>query len=226
MPFSLYKVYAMSSDKTIRLTAKDSEALRHIRNTIVHTGKSPSVREIQAMMGYKSPRSVSVIVERLVNKGVLAKRGKRQLAIVEEPEKHLFDASTVDVPIVGSASCGAPLLAEEHIEAKVPVSVALAKPPHRYFLLRANGNSMNREGIDDGDIVLVRQQTTASSGEIVVALIDAEATIKRLRIGKSAVVLEPCSTNARHVPIVLQRDFQVQGVVICSLGKLNYPERD
>jgi repressor LexA len=211
----------MSSDKIDKLTTKDSEVLRHIRNTIVHTGKSPSVREIQALMRYKSPRSVSVILERLMDKGIVVKRGSRQLAILEDPEKHSFDASTVDVPIVGSASCGTPLLAEEHITARIPVSVALAKPPFRYFLLRANGDSMNSKGIEDGDLVLVRQQTTANNGDIVVALIDAEATVKRLRISKDAIMLEPCSTNPKHITIILQRDFQVQGVVVCCLGKLN-----
>ncbi|MBU4348190.1 repressor LexA, partial [Patescibacteria group bacterium] len=92
-----------------------------------------------------------------------------------------------------------------------------AKPPYKYFMLRAVGDSMNKARINDGDLVLVRQQMTANNGDIVVALIDDEATIKKLRLHKDHVILEPDSTNSEHCPIVLERDFRIQGIVVRSM---------
>jgi repressor LexA len=80
---------------------------------------------------------------------------------------------------------------------------------------------MNDAGIDDGALVLVRQQSTAESGDIVVALVDDEATIKELRKSADAVVLLPRSKNRNHKPIVLRRDFQVQGVVVATLPDID-----
>jgi repressor LexA len=129
--------------------------------------------------------------------------------------------STIEVPLVGNAACGTPLLAQENIEAMVPVSTLLALRGQKHFLLRAIGDSMNDAGIDDGALVLVRQQSTADSGDVVVALVDDEATIKELRKSADAVVLLPRSKNRSHKPIVLRRDFQVQGVVVATLPDIN-----
>ena len=73
---------------------------------------------------------------------------------------------------------------------------------------------MNKKKINDGDLVLVRQQPSAKTGDIVVAIIDDEATIKELQISNSAIVLKPKSTNKRHQPIILDRDFLIQGIVV------------
>lgn len=204
----------MSREKPKGLSPRDLEALRHIRNVFMHTGKTPSIRDLQNLMGYKSPRSITVILRRLMTKGAIERRIDGRLAILHEPEKNSYNASTIDVPLIGTAACGMPLLAEEYVEAKVPVSTQLAKPPHHYFLLRANGDSMNLAGIKDGDLILVRQSATAADGDIVVALIDSEATIKRMRKRQNAIILEPCSDNSKHIPIILQRDFQIQGIVV------------
>ena len=122
-------------------------------------------------------------------------------------------AKTVNVPLVGSVPCGTPVFAEENIEGVFPVSTKLARKPHRYFLLRAIGDSMNQKGIQDGNLVLVRQQQSAENGDRVVALIDEEATIKEFHRTSNAIILRPRSTNKRHHPIILTDDFQVLGVV-------------
>ncbi len=80
---------------------------------------------------------------------------------------------------------------------------------------------MDKAGIEDGDIILVRQQPTAKNGDIVVALIDSETTIKYVFKEKELLILKPFSRNNSHTPIVLHRDFIVQGVVVRSLGKIN-----
>jgi repressor LexA len=196
----------------------ERQALRVIRNRLLHTGEAPSVRELSATLGFASPRSASLIIERLIEKGFLRRRDRdRALQLLRMPEGTRDRESTVDIPLVGNAPCGAPLLAEENVEATIAVSTTLAKPPHRYFILRARGDSMTEAGIPDGSLVLVRQEQQARSGQTVVALVDDEATIKELQRAADAVVLMPKSKNPSHKPIVLRRDFLVQGVVVAAL---------
>jgi repressor LexA len=126
---------------------------------------------------------------------------------------------TVKVPLLGMISCGSPLFADENIEAQIPVSVRIAKSGYRYFLLRASGDSMDEKGINDGDLVLIRQQSHAENGQDVVALIDNEATIKEYHNYRDKIILEPRSSNNRHQPIILTGDFRVLGVVVTIITR-------
>src|SRR3989338_8025293 len=206
--------------QTTAISNKELEAIREIRNSIMRVGRIPSMRELMSSLGYRSPRSASLIIGKLIKKGVLRRKDNGNLQFIKSLGDDKTRAQTVDVPLVGMVSCGAPMLAEENVQAKIPVSTKLAKPPHHYFLLKAKGDSMDQRGIDDGDLVLVRQQTTAQNNDIVVALIDDEATIKEFRIGKETYVLRPRSRNKTHQPIVLTKDFQIQGVVITSIPQI------
>jgi repressor LexA len=134
------------------------------------------------------------------------------------PDDSDESVSTVQVPLVGSAPCGAPLLAEQNIEAWYPVASDLARPGAKYFLVRARGDSMDGAGILDGSLVLVKQQDVAHTGELVVALVDDEVTIKELRLSNSASALLPRSSNPSHKPILAAREMRVQGVVIASIS--------
>jgi len=192
-------------------------AIRAIRNSLVHQGKTPSVRNLMRALGYKSPRSAAVIIEKLVDRGVLRKKPDGSLMLKNHFTEDKTQAQTVNVPLVGSVPCGSPVLAEENIEAMVPVSVNLARPSHKHFLLRATGDSMNEAGINDGDMVLVRQQSTANNGDNVMALIDGEATIKELHKTSEIVVLKPRSKSKKHKPIILNQDFQIQGIVVATV---------
>lgn len=127
---------------------------------------------------------------------------------------------TVEVPIVGKVSCGDPIFAIENIESTIPVSTKLARPPYKYFLLKAKGDSMNLANINDGDFVLVRQQQTAQNKDIIVALIDDEATIKEYNLADDKVILKPLSSNPIHKPIILTNDFKVQGIVVSTIAKI------
>ncbi len=209
------------------VTNKELEAIREIRNSLMHVGRIPSMRELMSSLGYQSPRSASLIVDKLIKKGVLRRKEGGGLQFIKNLEDDTSRAQTVDVPLIGMVACGTPMLAEENIQGMISVSTKLARPPHRYFLLKAKGDSMDlprpgrgQKGIDDGDLVLVRQQTTAKDGDTVVALIDDEATIKEFRIGGETFVLKPRSKNKQHQPIVLTKDFQIQGVVITSIPKI------
>lgn len=212
----MYNSVCMSIDS---ITAKELEAVRKIRNSLMHVGRIPSVRELMSSLGYRSPRSASLIIDKLIKNGVLRRKEDGGLQFLRNLEGDTTRAQTVDVPLIGMVACGTPILAEENVQAMIPVSTKLARPPHRYFLLKAKGDSMDQRGIDDGDLVLARQQTTAKDGDTVVALIDDEATIKEFRIGGEMFVLKPRSKNKQHQPIVLTNDFQIQGVVVTSIPK-------
>lgn len=183
-------------------------------------GVLPTVREMQKFGEYRSPRSVTQFLEALESAGYIKRGiGARNVRIlkVHSSSAHRGHARTLLVPLVGTVAAGLPILATENIEAMIPVSDQLAKGHHRYFLLRVSGESMNRAGIQDGDLVLVRQQPTAQPGQNVVALIDDEATVKRLRVTPHAIVLEPVSSHERYKPIILDREFTIQGVVVGTI---------
>lgn len=197
----------------MNLTPKELEATRHIRNWLVHHGRTPSVRELMRELKYKSPRSVQDLLEKLEGKKIIRRTKTGNIQLENDPESTSSHAQTISVPIVGTVSCGSPIWAEENIEGYIAVSTSIAKTGSKYFLLRASGDSMNRAGINDGDLALVRQQPTAQNGDKVVALIDDEATIKEYRHAGNSIVLQPKSTNSKHSPIILTDDFQIQGVV-------------
>jgi len=208
-------------DKNSRLTQKQEEFFNILADYIQREKIPPTNREILKMMGLKSPRNIAQYLDVLEAEGYV-KRGKgaRNIKIIKSPYDKNNSGKTVKVPILGYVPCGTPFLAEENIEKNIAVSRKIAKPPYKYFMLRAVGDSMNKAGINNNDLVLVRRQMTANSGDIVAALIDDEATIKQLQLHKDHITLEPRSTNKDHCPIILERDFSIQGVVVKSMPEL------
>ena len=193
---------------------KDIKALKLIRNKFIHFGAGPTLAEINKETGGQSPRSASLILDRLEKDGFIKRKdGKIESIAFEKPNS----ISTINVPLVGAVPCGAPMLAEQNIETYISVSTALAKKGSKYFLLRALGDSMNLAGINDKDILLVRQQETADKGERVVALIDEEATVKIFDRKNDVVILRPKSKNLAHKPIILTDNCKIQGVVVAVL---------
>lgn len=201
------------------ISLKAREALRHIRAAVMHQSRVPSIRELMVSMNYKSPRSAMLLVEELLKEGFLEKKEDGSLRLVKDLREE-NTAITVPVPLVGIATCGTPILAQENIDAWIPVSVTIAKPGYKYFLLKAKGDSMNNAGINDGDLMLIKQQLSAHNGEIVVALIDDEATVKEFHQSGEFVTLKPRSTNEKHQPIILSRNFQIQGIVIATIPQI------
>ncbi len=203
-----------------RLTPKQLLFLERLVDYQAREGVPPSVREMQALGGFRSPRSVAQFLDALQQAGYIERAaGARNVRILKRPPGAAPSdrADTVLVPLVGRVAAGQPILAAENVEDYIPVSTSLARGRWNYFILRVQGDSMDRAGIQHGDLVLVRQQDTAEPGDKVVALIDDNATVKRLRIGRDAVLLEPLSTNPVHRPIVVGPEFRVQGVVIATI---------
>ena len=203
------------------LSAKAKEALKHIRNWIMKYSLMPSVRELMQEMEYKSPRSAMLLMTELEENGFLERKTDGSYKMIKDLSTTVT-ARTVAIPLVGSISCGGALLAEENIEAYIPVSTSLVKAGYKYFLLRAVGDSMNEAGIFPGDLVLVRQQNVAENGQNVVALIDDDAILKEFQHKGNVVALVPRSSNSKHKPIILERDFQIQGIIITSISNVNF----
>jgi repressor LexA len=199
------------------------QVLDAINGWLVQHGIPPSVEELRTLLRVGSKGTVLRYLEWLEEMGDIERvpgtaRGLKSLGTGAR------GVETRVVPIVGVAPAGPLMLAEDNLEGWVQVPKKMAPARSRYFLLRVRGNSMNEaqvagEKIEDGDLVLVRQQATADDGEIVVALIDDEATIKRLIRKPSYFVLKPDSTDSGHRPIIVERDFRVQGVVVRVLKK-------
>lgn len=206
----LYTFYTMIKN----LSDKDKRAFAFIRNEIIRNGESPSLREINEVTGGKSPRSASLVIDRLIEEGLIKKNGRNLILANTQPSSSI---STINVPLVGAIPCGTPMLAEQNIETYIPVSTALAKNGSNYFLLRATGNSMDEAGIKSGDLLLIRQQETAENGDKVVALINDTATLKIFERTPDAIILRPKSTNRIYKPIILTDNCMIQGVVVAVL---------
>jgi repressor LexA len=196
------------------LSDKDKRAFALIRSKIIHYGKSPTLREINGVTGGKSPRSASLVVDRLAEAGLIKKSGR---GLILSNTYSDSSVSTVDIPLVGSVACGTPVFAEENIQTYIPVSTRMAQKGSKYFLLRASGDSMTEVGINSGDLLLIKQQDSAENGDRIVALINDEATVKVLEKTRDAVILRPKSKNKAHKPIVLTDNCMIQGVVVAVL---------
>ena len=208
------------------LTARQREILDFIRNFMTEVGYPPTVREIGAHFGFV-PRSVFDHLKALERKGYLRRTASksRSLQILEAPGETRPAArlaalvASRDLPILGRVAAGEPLLAEQNVEGTLSISREWVNGDEA-FLLKVQGESMVGAHILPGDLALVRRQSTAESGEIVVAMVNDEATVKRVFFKKDVVILQP--ENPAMAPIQVRRgekNFQIIGKVIGILRK-------
>jgi repressor LexA len=198
------------------------EVLKAINESLINRGLPPTIEELRRKLGVGSTRTVLRYLKWLEDEGDIERwsgaRGVRAL------RSDMSSVQTRSVPVVGQAPAGPLMMAEQNIDGWVQMPKTIAHPGSEYFLLRVRGNSMNKakiagEKIEDADLVLVRQQATANDGDIVVALIDGEATIKRFARGPGYYVLKPDSTETQHRPVVVDRDFHIQGAIVRVLKR-------
>lgn len=174
----------------------------------LQSGDPPTIREVQRAMGLKAVESARAHLEALVEEGRLIKRATRSRSYALPPE--LWSA-TKSVPIVGQVQAGALTTALEDIEGYIQSE--RVRHGEELFALRVRGDSMRDAGILEGDLVITRRQDSADFGEIVVALVEDEATVKRLSKKKNTIVLQP--ENPEFEPLeVLPEDLRLLGKVI------------
>ena len=193
------------------LSAKQQLILDYLKKQIRQQGYPPTVREICTAVGLSSTSTVHSHLETLERKGYIRRNPQKNRA-TEILDEDFYGAQRelVNVPIIGRVAAGMPILADENIEDTFPIPVDYVKND-TCFMLRVRGASMIDEGIFDGDLILVRQQTVASDGDIVIALIEDEATVKTFFRDGLYVKLVPANSNFE--PIVV-RECEVLGKVI------------
>ena len=194
-----------------RITPKQQEILDYIKNEILNRGFPPAVREICEAVNLKSTSSVHSHLEALEKNGYIRRDATKPRAIeIIEDNFNLVRREVVNVPIIGTVAAGQPLLAVENIEGYFPIPAEFM-PNSQSFLLKVKGESMINAGIFDGDQVLVKQQSTAEDGDIVVALIDDGATVKTFHKEKGYYLLQP--ENDTMEPILVHEGLQILGKV-------------
>ena len=190
---------------------KQQEILEYIKETILKKGYPPAVREICEAVHLKSTSSVHSHLETLEEKGYIRRdpTKPRTIEIIDDCF-NLTRREVVNVPLVGTVAAGVPLLAEENIENYYPIPVELL-PNAETFMLNVKGNSMINAGIFDGDQLIVERCSTAYDGEIVVALVDDSATVKRFYKEDGYYRLQP--ENDEMDPIIVDH-LEILGKVI------------
>jgi repressor LexA len=195
------------------LTERQQQVLEIIRRHLAKSGQSPTVREICAGLGVRSTCTVQKHLTALETKGLITRTRYGYRSIELPGEYSPKQTRLTGVPLVGRVAAGQPLLASENIEGFIPVPSDLAQG-EGLFALKVRGDSMRGAGIFHGDIIVARQQSSADNGDIVVALLEDEATVKKFFKEEDHVRLQP--ENPDFAPIVT-RDVQILGKVALAI---------
>lgn len=194
-----------------RITKKQTEILEYIKSQILNKGYPPSVRDICTAVNLKSTSSVHAHLETLEKNGYIRRDPTKPRAIeIIDDNFNLTRREVVNVPLIGQVAAGQPLLAVENITSYFPIPAEFI-PKEEVFMLNVKGESMVNAGIYDGDQIIVKQQSTASNGEIVVALVDDSATVKRFYKENGHIRLQP--ENDFMEPIIVD-SCEIIGKVI------------
>lgn len=200
------------------LTVRQQQVLDLIRDHIEQTGMPPTRAEIAKKLGFRSPNAAEEHLKALQRKGVIeivsgASRGIR-LLLAEEMEEGL--------PLIGRVAAGEPILAQEHVESHYHVDPGLFHP-RADFLLRVNGMSMKDIGILEGDLLAVHKTQDVRNGQVIVARIDEDVTVKRLK--KQGNKVELLAENSDFSPIIVdlhEQQFSIEGLAVGVIRNGNW----
>lgn len=204
------------------LSKKQQQVLDFIKAFIEEKNYGPSVREIAEGLNLNSPSTVHNHLKNLEEKGYIVRDPKisRSISLPEEPSKTSFGSeafsNTLSLPLVGNVAAGEPIYAEENITDTLTLPTEIVGDSAS-FILSVRGESMIEAGINDGDYIVVKEQNTARNGEIVVALIEDGATVKRFFKESDYVRLQP--ENSSMEPIIT-RECSIVGKVVAVLRKV------
>ncbi len=191
------------------LTEKQKRIYEFIKNYIARNKIAPSYEEIKEKFGFRSLSTVFEHLQTLEKKGFIQKGGYNQKRAIQLVN---FGKRTVTIPLVGTVAAGSPLEVYETIEyIDVPEEML---GDGENVALKVRGDSMIDSGIFDGDIVIVKRQSTAENGQIVVAVIDGEVTIKRIYYHKNEIELRASNPNVKPIIVTPDKDFKIYGILI------------
>lgn len=216
---------------SLKLTARQQEILNLIKAAVDRTGFPPTRAEIAAALGFKSPNAAEDHLRALARKGAitLTAGASRGIRLVEDAESAASSPSgsapasagvsladslrQLILPVVGKVAAGSPILATEHIHRELSVDPSLFEQQPDY-LLTVNGQSMQNIGIMDGDLLAVKRSPDARNGQIVVARIDDEVTVKRFNRRGRIVELLPENDDFSPIIVSVENDFAIEGIAV------------
>jgi repressor LexA len=223
---------SLAMDDSLKLTERQQQILDLVQSTIVRTGAPPTRAEIAAELGFRSPNAAEEHLQALARKGVLELVGgtARGIRLKSDTLRALNAArlsqygkqyslplpgiAQLTLPLVGRVAAGSPILAQEHIDATYTVEATLFQRRPDY-LLKVRGMSMRDAGILDGDLLAVKKAAEAKNGQIVVARLGDEVTVKRLRRTRQGIDLIPENPDFEIIHVAPDAaDFQLEGVAV------------
>jgi repressor LexA len=202
----------------IKLTARQEQILNLIKEAIENTGFPPTRAEIANELGFKSANAAEEHLQALARKGAIeispgTSRGIRLVASAADSVALPPPALMMALPLVGRVAAGSPILAQEHVEATYSVDPAMfASRPD--FLLKVRGWSMRDAGINDGDLLAVRKVDSAKNGQIVVARLGDDVTVKRYRKTGELVELLPENPDFKIIRVAPEDEFALEGLAV------------
>jgi len=206
------------------LTKRQAEILSFIKTHIEHSGFSPTISEIQGQFAFKSPNAVQEHLKALVRKGQIRRNPNQwrglELAISNKSRDETAKYSTLSVPLIGRVTAGLPVLAEENYEGTISVDRSLVGRATRLFALHVRGDTMIKAGIYEGDIAIAQQQSVADHGDIVIALLDDEATVKRFYRKNKVILLRPENDAMQPIRIGEGSNLKILGKVVATLHRI------
>src|SRR3990167_2255602 len=201
------------------LTPKQKQLLDLLTDEIRNKGLPPSISEIAQSLKLKSKNGVAKLLRLLEDKGFIRRSGKARGIEVINQEGEPIGLGTISLPLLGRITAGLPMLAEEQIEDWLNLPASLVRGRKDAFLLRVQGMSMKDAGILNGDLVIVKQQKIAEINDIVVALLEDEATVKRLVKKENKFYLK--AENKEYPNIYPEHEWSIQGKVIGVIRQIN-----
>ena len=198
------------------LTPKQNKFLKVLREYIEEKAKAPTVDELKKLLKLSSPRAVTQYLDVLERKGLIArsKYQERGIRIIDKAEN---DSFTVTIPVFASAGCdNLNIFAERTFDEYICVASDLLqnKNKRNVVSIRATGQSMEDAGINDGDYVLVEMTEVVFENDLVVAILDGCAVIKKLELANNAIILKPVSSDPQYRPLILNKEFKIFGKVL------------
>ena len=206
-----------------KLTVRQQEIFEYIRECTQSSKMPPTVREIGDRFNISSTNGVRSILAALIKKGYIKRspRLSRGIEILDESSLSSESTNSVEIPIIGRVAAGQPILAVQNIEGTDTVDRDFLASRTDVFALRVKGDSMINAGILDGDLIFARQQQSAERGEIIVAQVDNEATIKYFQPQHDWIELHPANPKYRPIIVKPECPFSIAGRVIGVMRKIN-----
>ena len=215
----------MDNTKKKELTERQAEIYEYIKKYSKENHMPPTVREIGNHFEISSTNGVRSILAALIKKGYINRspRLSRGLEIISNGSDSQEPAAnnTIEIPIVGRVAAGQPILAVQNLEGTVTIDRDFLACRSDVFALRVKGDSMINAGIFDGDLIFARQQKSAEQGEIVVAQIDNEATVKYFHPSSDHIELRAANPKYRPIIVNNRKDFSIAGRVIGVMRRVN-----